>query len=247
MPHLIVFCSTDVELFSIKSSCFRKQYNIFVIEVACFFTKVLVYLRDDSLIILMDFHKAKFRKPSKHSKYIRTEPRNSTTKNRGYKRIGNNGPKNSMHDATCGKCGTSCKIPFEPRQGRPVLCSDCFRKIKPRDGRHQPTQGRAPRRNKKEKTRDASFRKKKDYFEGGSDTFYASLREKLFEILGGKKCANCGFSDERALGFSDVDDNTLFDSIKRGGSASSYGKYISDPDLARKKLRILCLNCNQIK
>ncbi len=71
------------------------------------------------------------------------------------------------------------------------------------------------------------------------------MREKLFEILGGKKCAKCGFSDERALGFSDIDDKDTFDNIRRGGSASSWGKYVSNPDLARKKLKVLCLNCNQ--
>ena len=151
-----------------------------------------------------------------------------------------------MHDATCGKCGNSCKIPFEPRQGKPVLCSDCFRKTKPREDRRT-RRGKAPRRDKREKSRDDSFRKKNDRFEGGSEKFYANLREKLFEILGGKKCVNCGFSDERALGFSDVDDKAVFDNIRRGGAASSWGKYISDPELARKKLQVLCLNCNQTK
>ena len=39
----------------------------------------------------------------------------------------------------------------------------------------------------------------------------------------------------------------LFDNIRRGGFASSWGKYISDPELARKELRVLCLNCNEIR
>ena len=121
---------------------------------------------------------------------------------------------------------------------------DCFRKVELRDDRRK--QGKSPRRDKREKTRDSYFIKKKDY-EVSSDTFYANLREKLFDILGGKKCANCGFTDERALGFSDIDDSRVFDIIRRGGSASSWEKYISNPDLARKKLQILCLNCNQTK
>ncbi len=196
-------------------------------------------------MILMDFlHKAKFRKPPRYSKYISSESRGNASKNRSSRRTRDSGPKTQMHDATCAKCGASCQIPFEPRRGKDVFCSDCFRK-KPGDNRRT-NQGRS-RRDKKEKTRDASFRKKKDYFEGGSDTFYANLREKLFEVLGGKKCTNCGFSDERALGFSDVDNKTVFDSIRRGDSTSSWGKYISDPDLARKKLQVLCLNCNQVK
>ncbi len=254
----------------------------------------------------MDFHKAKYRKPPKYSKYISSESRDNASKNRSGRRPRDRNTTTQMHDATCAKCGASCQIPFEPRQGRDVLCSDCFRTTKPRGDRYQRddirprdggrsrdrntttqmhdatcakcgascqipfeprqgrdvlcsdcfrttkprdnrrTMGRAPRRDRKEKTRDDSFRKKKDYFEGGSDTFYANLREKLFEILGDKKCTNCGFSDERALGFSDVDDEGAFGNIRRGGSVS-WGKYISDPDLARKKLQVLCLNCNQTK
>jgi CxxC-x17-CxxC domain-containing protein len=33
-----------------------------------------------------------------------------------------------MFDATCGKCGKKCQVPFKPSGGKPVLCSDCFRK-----------------------------------------------------------------------------------------------------------------------
>jgi CxxC-x17-CxxC domain-containing protein len=33
-----------------------------------------------------------------------------------------------MYDAVCAECGKDCKVPFEPRSGRPVYCSDCFKK-----------------------------------------------------------------------------------------------------------------------
>lgn len=33
-----------------------------------------------------------------------------------------------MHDAVCAQCGKACKVPFEPKDDRPVLCSDCFSK-----------------------------------------------------------------------------------------------------------------------
>ena len=33
-----------------------------------------------------------------------------------------------MFDAVCASCGKTCKVPFEPRNDRPVYCSDCFRK-----------------------------------------------------------------------------------------------------------------------
>jgi hypothetical protein len=65
--------------------------------------------------------------------------------------------------------------------------------------------------------------------------------------MGEKKCVNCGYDDERALGFEQTDDVTSFDYIQRAGAASSWEKYISDPDLAKQELQIICLNCNMIK
>ena len=31
-----------------------------------------------------------------------------------------------MHDAKCGDCGTDCQVPFQPKEGRPVYCRECF-------------------------------------------------------------------------------------------------------------------------
>ena len=86
-----------------------------------------------------------------------------------------------------------------------------------------------------------------DYFPNNSNSFYSTLRTKLFTVLGEKKCVNCGFDDERALGFGQTDDVASFDYIQRAGTASSWEKYISDPDLAKKELQVICLNCNMIK
>ncbi|HRX14095.1 MAG TPA: zinc-ribbon domain containing protein [Eubacteriales bacterium] len=33
-----------------------------------------------------------------------------------------------MYDAVCAQCGKPCKVPFEPKEDRPVLCSECFSK-----------------------------------------------------------------------------------------------------------------------
>jgi len=33
-----------------------------------------------------------------------------------------------MHDVVCDKCKKECQVPFKPSSGKPVLCSDCFRK-----------------------------------------------------------------------------------------------------------------------
>lgn len=58
--------------------------------------------------------------------------------------------RREMHKAVCAECGKECEIPFEPRDGRPVYCSDCFEK---KDGGSQNQRGfedrgrdRGPRR-----------------------------------------------------------------------------------------------------
>jgi len=33
-----------------------------------------------------------------------------------------------MFKATCADCGKECEIPFNPTEGRPVKCNDCFKK-----------------------------------------------------------------------------------------------------------------------
>ena len=32
--------------------------------------------------------------------------------------------------ATCAACGAEAKVPFKPREDRPVYCSECFAKMK---------------------------------------------------------------------------------------------------------------------
>lgn len=31
-----------------------------------------------------------------------------------------------MYSAVCAKCGNNCNVPFQPRTGKPVYCSQCF-------------------------------------------------------------------------------------------------------------------------
>jgi len=33
-----------------------------------------------------------------------------------------------MYPAVCASCGKDTQVPFEPRDGRPVYCSDCYSK-----------------------------------------------------------------------------------------------------------------------
>jgi CxxC-x17-CxxC domain-containing protein len=39
-------------------------------------------------------------------------------------------PGRQMFSTVCSDCGKATSVPFEPRQGRPVYCSDCYRKVK---------------------------------------------------------------------------------------------------------------------
>jgi len=39
--------------------------------------------------------------------------------------------RRQMFPAVCAECGKDTEVPFEPREGRPVYCSDCYRKVKP--------------------------------------------------------------------------------------------------------------------
>ena len=94
---------------------------------------------------------------------------------------------------------------------------------------------------------DKFLRKQESFFANGSTKFYETIKEKLYEILGGKICSNCGFKDERALGISPISENVTSDNSGRGGDSASWGKYISAPDLAREELKVFCFNCNQIR
>ena len=39
-------------------------------------------------------------------------------------------PRREMYPAVCAQCGIETEVPFEPREGRPVYCSDCYSKIR---------------------------------------------------------------------------------------------------------------------
>lgn len=68
--------------------------------------------------------------------------------------FGGRSGQREMHRAVCAQCGKDCEVPFEPTDGRPVYCSDCFEK---KDGGSQAPrnfqdrgrgrdEGRGPRR-----------------------------------------------------------------------------------------------------
>ncbi len=41
-----------------------------------------------------------------------------------------------MHTVTCAECGAETQVPFEPTEGRPVYCRDCYAKQKKTVLRH---------------------------------------------------------------------------------------------------------------
>ncbi|MDD5127399.1 MAG: zinc-ribbon domain containing protein [Dehalococcoidales bacterium] len=49
----------------------------------------------------------------------------------GNNSYGYNSSPRQMFPAVCADCGKATTVPFEPKQGRPVYCSDCYRKVKP--------------------------------------------------------------------------------------------------------------------
>jgi CxxC-x17-CxxC domain-containing protein len=48
-------------------------------------------------------------------------------------RYGNSGfgTRRQMFPVKCAECGKDTEVPFEPREDRPVYCSDCYRKVRP--------------------------------------------------------------------------------------------------------------------
>ena len=43
---------------------------------------------------------------------------------------GGYGGNRAMYPAKCSDCGADCEVPFEPKEGRPVYCRDCYQKHK---------------------------------------------------------------------------------------------------------------------
>jgi CxxC-x17-CxxC domain-containing protein len=40
------------------------------------------------------------------------------------------GRPRQMHTVTCAECGAETQVPFEPTEGRPVYCRECYAKQK---------------------------------------------------------------------------------------------------------------------
>ncbi|MGI6215184.1 MAG: zinc-ribbon domain containing protein [Christensenellales bacterium] len=61
-------------------------------------------------------------------KGFQNEPKRCKECRQNHKRSRN--AKREMHKAICAECGCETEVPFEPKDGRPVYCSECFAAIK---------------------------------------------------------------------------------------------------------------------
>lgn len=52
--------------------------------------------------------------------------RNARKNDGGYSGGGSRRPAREMYDAVCAQCGKPTQVPFQPKNDRPVYCSDCF-------------------------------------------------------------------------------------------------------------------------
>jgi CxxC-x17-CxxC domain-containing protein len=54
----------------------------------------------------------------------------------GAGRGGSYGSERHMHSVVCAQCGKTAQVPFEPRDDRPVYCSDCYSQRTPARSRY---------------------------------------------------------------------------------------------------------------
>jgi len=73
------------------------------------------------------------------------------------------------------------------------------------------------------------------------------LRMKVFNLLGGYKCVQCGFDDFRALQLDHINGSGSKDRNNFSHVRVFYKYYIDNPELAKRTLQVLCANCNWIK
>jgi len=77
--------------------------------------------------------------------------------------------------------------------------------------------------------------------------YHRKSRIELMLFLGGMKCIRCGFTDIRALQIDHINGDGYKESFyhRQGGTKIRY--YINHKQLAKKRLQVLCANCNWIK
>ncbi len=70
------------------------------------------------------------------------------------------------------------------------------------------------------------------------------IRDCIAKSLGGWKCADCGVSDRDVLSFDHVDGRGEAERNRMGGQLPTIRYYHTHLGEARRKLQVLCANCN---
>ncbi len=77
--------------------------------------------------------------------------------------------------------------------------------------------------------------------------FNLRQRGRLFNLLGGHKCAKCGFDDFRVLQLDHINGKGGIEIKIYGGTNPMISYYLKHKEEAKEKLQVLCANCNWIK
>ena len=64
------------------------------------------------------------------SKGYTNEPKRCINCRQARRTTRNEGGPRQMFTTVCGQCGQECQVPFQPRQGKPVYCSECYTAVK---------------------------------------------------------------------------------------------------------------------
>lgn len=95
--------------------------------------------------------------------------------------------------------------------------------------------------------------KNPEYFARAASEYRLKQKLRLFEILGGPRCANpvClvpgGCKELLALEIDHKNDDGNIDRKRFSQTGVAVNYYLKHPDEAKTKLQVLCSNCNQIK
>jgi hypothetical protein len=74
------------------------------------------------------------------------------------------------------------------------------------------------------------------------------IKNKLFEILGGRKCVDCNEEREEVLQFDHIKNNGYEDRKKFYKHPETMRKfYVENPELAKQTFKVRCGNCNLLK
>jgi len=145
-------------------------------------------------------------------------------------------------DEVCENCLKHLKVKIKLVEDRdaiycPIYCPVCHRAVVVRDEFLY-------------STRSQKGMKKLETELKGGHRMMKETREwriNLIQVLSGSKCVRCGFDDRRALQLDHIRGDGTEDRKRFKNIQYMWRYYLDHPQEARKKLQVLCANCNWIK